>query len=356
MAQKIHYTDNVGAVLDQIVRETAPSETFTIADSNTASFVLPRLQAQSEAARRATAITIPAGDAAKNIDTLQRVWHALSAARASRHALVINVGGGVVTDLGGFAAATYKRGIQCANIPTTLLGAVDAAVGGKTGINFDGYKNQVGAFYPAAHVIVSTIYFDTLPAGEKLSGYAEMLKHALLDSTAATASLLEQDISAMQPGDGRMLELLRHSISVKERIVSQDPEEHGIRKALNLGHTIGHAFEELALQRQAPVPHGYAVAWGLVAECVLSAMLRGFDSALLHTIAGYVRHNYGAFAITCDDYPGLISLMRQDKKNASADAINFTLLDAPGKIATDTVIAPDTIESALDIYRDLMGV
>lgn len=356
MLQKIHYTNEVATTLDALTREISPTSTFVLVDSNTAAFVLPQLRADSEVVRSAEVITIHAGDAAKNIETLQRVWHALSQARASRHALLINVGGGVVTDLGGFAAATYKRGIRCINVPTTLLCAVDAAVGGKTGINFDGYKNQVGAFYPADHVIVSAAYFGTLPAGELLSGYGEMIKHGLLDSDDAVSRLLQFDVNSIKSDPERMLQLLRHSVAVKENIVRQDPTEQGIRKALNLGHTIGHAFEELALRRHAPIPHGYAVAWGLVVECVLSSMLRDFDSTLLHTLAGYVKDLYGVFEITCDDYPELIELMRQDKKNVTADALNFTLLRAPGVIVTDVTVAPATVESALDIYRDLMGI
>lgn len=356
MTQNIHYTNCAGAAIDGIVGRMTPSSIFVITDSNTATFVLPKLVEQSQSIRTATQIGIPAGDASKNADTLQRVWHALSAARASRHALIINVGGGVVTDLGGFAAATYKRGISCINVPTTVLGAVDAAVGGKTGINFDGYKNQVGAFYPASDVIVSSVFFDTLPVSEKLSGYAEMFKHGLLDSDEAVRRLMIFDITAPDHNAAELLDLLHRSVTVKENIVKQDPTEKGIRKALNLGHTIGHAFEEMALHRHDPIPHGYAVAWGLVAECILSSMLQGFDSKLLHTFAEYIRDIYGVFTITCDDYSALIELMRQDKKNLNADAINFTLLRAPGDIVTDVTIDPETIESALDIYRDLMSI
>lgn len=356
MTQNIHYTNSVGAAVDSITRRMAPSSVFVIADSNTAAFVLPKLAEQSQIVRTSTQICIPAGDASKNVETLQRVWHALSLARASRHALIINVGGGVVSDLGGFAAATYKRGIPCINVPTTLLGAVDAAVGGKTGINFDGYKNQVGAFYPATDVIVSSVFFGTLSKSEKLSGYAEMLKHGLLDSDEAVSRLMAYDIIATDHDPDELLELLRQSVAVKENIVKQDPTEQGIRKALNLGHTIGHAFEEMALRRHDPIPHGYAVAQGLVVECVLSSMLQGFDSTLLHTLSQYIRNTYGIFTITCDDYPALIELMRQDKKNLNADAINFTLLRDPGDIVTDATIDPETIESALDIYRDLMGI
>lgn len=356
MAQKVHYTTDAGPVIDSIISRMTPTSTFVIVDSNTATFVLPKLAEQSQSVRTAARIQIPAGDATKNADTLQRVWYALSAARASRLALIINLGGGVVTDLGGFAAATYKRGIPCINVPTTLLGAVDAAVGGKTGINFDGYKNQVGAFYPATDVVVSPAFFGTLPVSEKLSGYAEMLKHGLLDSDKAVHRLMAFDITSPDHDAEELLELLRRSVTVKQDIVKQDPTEHGIRKALNFGHTIGHAFEEMALRRHDPIPHGYAIARGLVVECVLSSMLQGFDSALLHSFAEYIRDTYGVFAVSCDDYPTLVELMRQDKKNLNADAINFTLLRAPGDIVTDITIDPETIESALDIYRDLMGI
>lgn len=345
--------------MSEAVAAIQPKQVFVLADTNTEK--IARSIAGSLAIDGAKLIVIPAGDVNKNLESLSAVWQALTDARATRHDLLINVGGGMVTDLGGFAAATYKRGMPFVNVPTTLLGAVDAAVGGKTGINFGGYKNQVGAFAPAREVIISSVFFKSLPQTELLSGYAEMVKHGLLTSAAEFRRLAELDILAAD--DETMLGLLRTSVQVKEGIVAQDPTEKGLRKALNLGHTVGHAFEELAMERRRPVPHGYAVAWGLVAMAVLSKLTAGLDSETLNRLAAFVRANYNpasvngpALSVTCDDYPTLLSLMRSDKKNADADHITFTLLSAPGHPLINQVVDAPTIQTALDITRDLLGL
>ncbi len=302
----------------------------------------------------AKTVEVAAGDTNKNLESLAALWSFFNTSGATRSSLVINVGGGMVTDMGGFAAATFKRGMRFVNVPTTLLSAVDASVGGKTGINFNGCKNEVGVFAESEAAVISTVFFDTLSREEMLSGYAEMLKHGLLEDRRTFAGLLDYHPEA--DGD-RLLDLLRASVGVKERIVSADLHEHGLRKALNLGHTAGHAFESFAMTvRQLPVPHGYAVAWGMVVELVLSKMLLGFPSDLLHSYAAYVRENYGVFDITCRDYPALLSAMSHDKKNDRSDRINFSLLADAGDVRGDSVVDSETIKAAFDIYCDLMGI
>lgn len=350
--QQLIFTNHVAEALDNILAEIAPAKVFVLADVNTAGLVLPRLQAESKAAAEAETIIVKAGDMNKNLESLSLIWKQLGERGATRHALLVNLGGGVVTDMGAFAAATFKRGIKCVNIPTTLLGAVDAAVGGKTGINFNGLKNEIGAFSLANAVIISTTFFNTLPEQELLSGYAEMLKHGLIADKEIYDSLLRYRIAMADPQ--RLLELLEQSVKVKEDIVRRDPTEQGIRRALNLGHTIGHAFESLALERRSPIPHGYAVAWGLVVELVLSHMKMGFPAEELRRFAAYVLENYGAFDFTCDDYPELLRFMSHDKKNETPDQINFTLLRNIGDLQIDCTATKDEITAALDIYRDLM--
>lgn len=354
--QNVIFTNQVGQTLDRLVAEINPAGTFILVDPNTSAFVLPVLQADSQAAARATVITVPAGDMHKDLDSLRAIWQSLSDNRASRSSLLINVGGGVITDVGGFAAATYKRGIHTINIPTSLLGAVDAAVGGKTAVNFNGLKNQIGLFAPAESVIISSIFFPTLSVQELLSGYGEMIKHALLSSQQTFDDVMKYSVQNPPSDPDRLLNLVRESVSVKQSIVEQDPTEKSLRRALNLGHTIGHAFEALALKRGSAIPHGYAVVWGLVVECVLSNLLEGFSSDTLHTLAAYVRREYGVFDVTCDDYPDLLRYMSQDKKNILPDLINFTLLKAPGEVVLDVTPDRDHITAALDIYRDLMGI
>jgi len=352
--QELIFTNDVSSQLDALIEKYNPSKVFVLVDENTNKMVLPQLVAQSMAVAKASVITIKAGDINKNIESLMHIWSSLVEGGATRKSMLINLGGGVVTDIGGFAGASFKRGIRFVNIPTTLLSAVDAAVGGKTGINFNGYKNEIGAFCEAEAVIISTRYFSTLSHEELLSGYAEMLKHGLISNAEIYNRLLARDVANIDADS--LLQLLQESVMVKKRIVEEDPTEKGIRRALNLGHTAGHAFESLALQRKSPIPHGYAVAWGLVVELVLSHMQLQFPSNELTRLATYIYDNYGAFNVTCDDYPALIEFMRHDKKNDSVNEINFTMLKQVGDIHIDCVASEEDIKTALDIYRDFMHI
>lgn len=356
MKEKLIFTNLVGEVVDGLVAELGNPQIAIVADTNTAQLVLPLLVNESKAVASATVITVKSGDVNKNIETLSDLWKKLIDMEATRNTLLINLGGGVVSDMGGFAAATFKRGMRCINIPTTLLAAVDASVGGKTGINFNGVKNQIGAFSEPVAAVISTIYFNTLPQQEILSGYAEMLKHGLLENPETLAKLLVSSPIYPMLDATRLLPLIEESVLVKSRIVEKDITEAGIRKALNLGHTIGHAFEAYSYSRKSPIPHGYAVAWGLVVELVLSQMILGFPSAELHRFAAYVLDNYGAHEITCDDYNALVAYMRQDKKNSSPDNINFTLLENVGVPRINVNASVEQIGAALDIYRDLMHI
>lgn len=351
MAQNIIFTNEVASALNHIIDTTPHNRLAVIVDENTRRYVLPQICSQHLS--QAAIITIGTGDACKNLDTLTQVWQSLQACGATRKSLVLNLGGGVVTDLGGFAAATFKRGINFVNVPTTLLSAVDAAVGGKTGINFGGLKNEIGCFKEASHVVISTCFFRTLPPEELKSGYAEMLKHGMLSGEQEFTDLLNFDFE--KANADQLLQLLRTSVLVKERIVKEDPFEKGIRRALNLGHTVGHAFESKALHDGKPIPHGYAVAWGLVAEMVLSNNMLGFSSTHLHRLADFVYRHYGAFHITCDHYDELLASMHHDKKSEAGE-INCTLLAACGDVKPGQVIPDQEMRIALDIYRDLLHI
>ena len=356
MPQDLIFTNHVSEAIDRTVSRLGNKPAFVITDTNTASLALPLIAGRCKALATAKTFSLPAGDANKGLDSLSGIWRWLSASGATRSSIVINLGGGMITDIGGFAAATFKRGLRFINVPTTLLGAVDAAVGGKTGINFSGLKNEVGAFAPADAVIISTMFFSSLPPTEVKSGYAEMIKHGLLDGKKALADLLKFDISDPMADPDALLALLEKSVGVKARIVAADPKETGLRKALNLGHTVGHAFESFAMtEMKSPIPHGYAVAWGMVVELILSHMMLRFPAETLHTVAAYVKRTYGYFDIDCDDYPRLIEIMGHDKKNTSPDKINFTLLRSPGQPVTDLTASTDDIRAALDIYRDLLA-
>ncbi len=356
MRQKLIFTNNPAVEIDKIVSDLQPSTTFVITDKTVMANVIPQLKADSRVIKNVRTIVCDSGDINKNIDSVVSIWKYLSGEGATRKSLVLNVGGGMITDMGGFAAATFKRGVRFVNIPTTLLGAVDASVGGKTGVNFNGLKNEVGAFAQAEASVISTVYFSTLPDHELLSGYAEMLKHALLKDVQSFVELLSFDPAARPIDYDRLLSLLEKSVDVKRNIVELDPYEHGLRKALNFGHTIGHAFESFAMKNGSPISHGYAVAWGLLVELILSHMKFNFPSEQLYNYATFVKENYGTFLIDCDDYEILLELMSHDKKNSSPDRINFSMLRSPGDVVIDCCLAKDDIVAAFDIYRDLLGI
>ena len=296
----------------------------------------------------AQTIIIGATDRRKNLDTLVHVWESLQQGKATRHSLLINLGGGMVTDLGGFAASTYKRGINFINIPTTLLAMVDASVGGKTGINFGGLKNEIGVFNDAEFVLLDTNWLRTLDEENIRSGYAEMLKHGLIADETMWAELINFNLA--QPNLRQLAPMLNKSVRIKERIVAEDPHEKGIRKALNLGHTFGHAFESWAMKHQ-PVLHGYAVAFGLIAELYLATTRTDFPTERMHQTVNFIRAYYGSIPITCNDYPELIELMHHDKKNRGNE-INVTLLGGIGDIRIDQTITEEDIKEALDFFRE----
>ena len=350
--QEVILCEELNGALTGAIEKCPHDRLFILTDEHTHRLCLPLL-ADIEALKEATEITIGAEDVHKTLETLASVWQALSQQGATRHSLLINLGGGMVTDLGGFAAATFKRGIAYINIPTTLLAMVDASVGGKTGINFNGLKNEIGAFAPAISVLLETEFLRSLDAHNFFSGYAEMLKHGLISTPQHLDELLAFDTECP---DYRLLkEMVGRSVQVKEDIVAQDPQEHGIRKALNLGHTIGHAFESLALAENRPVLHGYAVAWGLVCELYLSHLKTDFPKERMRQVVQFVRQNYGAFSFTCKQYDRLYELMLHDKKN-TAGIINFTLLKDVGDICLNQTADKDTIFETLDFYRECMGL
>ena len=347
--QKVVIAQDLEQSLEEAVKACEHDRMFILVDETTERCCLPVVEGFG-VLKGAQRIVIGATDTHKTLESLAHVWEELGKGGATRHSLLINIGGGMVTDLGGFAASTFKRGINYINIPTTLLAMVDASVGGKTGINFRGLKNEIGVFSNASTVILDTQFLKTLDAENICSGYAEMLKHGLISNEKMWAELVNFELGSLNLDVSSLKRMLADSVSVKERIVTEDPTEQGIRKALNLGHTIGHAFESLALQRK-PVLHGYAVAWGLVCELYLSSIKTGFPTDKLHQTVGFIKAHYGKMTITCDDYPTLLELMKHDKKNV-ADTINFTLLGGIGDIRINQTATKEEIYEALDFYRE----
>lgn len=350
--QEVIICQHFNTELSQKLSAHSYDKIFILTDEHTFRLCLPLLQ-DIALLKDAEQIVIGPEDVHKNLETLAYAWNQLSSRGATRHSLLINLGGGMVTDLGGFAAATFKRGIACINIPTTLLSMIDAAVGGKTGINFNGLKNEIGSFYPADQVMIDSQFLKTLDMPNLLSGYGEMLKHGLISQPSHWSELLTFDFDHI---DYALLQkLIGQSVQVKEDIVEKDPYEQNIRKALNFGHTIGHAFESFALKTNHPVLHGYAVAWGMVCELYLSHIRCGFPKEALRTTIQFIKENYGSLYFTCDDYECLYDFMKHDKKNASCGVINFTLLGGIGDIRINQTASQEEIYELLDFYRETMG-
>lgn len=351
MKQKVILSRDLTREIENAIEAIAPDRLFVLTDDTTERCCRPLLDSCPHL-RGIRSIVIGSTDTHKNLDTLASVWQQLGERGGTRHSMLINLGGGMVTDLGGFAASTFKRGIAYINIPTTLLAMVDASVGGKTGINFNGLKNEIGVFSEAGRVIIDTRFLKTLDRANLCSGYAEMLKHGLISRTDTWTELLDFDLA--DPDWEHLQRMVEESIKVKERIVTEDPHEKGIRKALNTGHTAGHAIESLALAEQRPILHGYAVAWGIVCELYLSHLKQNFPLDKMRQTIGFIKDNYGVFAFDCHAYERLYELMKHDKKN-TADSINFTLLGDIGDIRLDQTADKKTIFAMLDFYREVMG-
>lgn len=375
MKQKVIISKNLEQEIQSGIEAVGPDKLFILCDTTTAELCYPVVK-DFKCLSEAKLIVIGATDTEKNLDSLSHVWDDLQKGGATRHSMMICLGGGMITDLGGFAASTFKRGIHFINIPTTLLSMVDASVGGKTGINFGGLKNEIGVFNNSDVVILDTQFLKTLDNENICSGYAEMLKHGLIyngeDTERMWSELINFDISEATSADSEvrnkalatLQRMVAESVQVKEHVVEIDPHEHGIRKALNVGHTMGHAFESFAMSSGKrhdgvinsaihPVLHGYAVAYGMVAELYLSCIKTGFPQDKMRQTVSYIKKYYGRMPITCDDYPTLFELMTHDKKNV-AGTINFTLLSNIGKdgIMINQTATREEIYEALDFYRE----
>ena len=283
----------------------------------------------------------------KSLETVQQIWDWFFELGLTRRDEVVAVGGGALTDMVGFACATYKRGVPYVNVPTTLLAMVDASTGGKTGINYYGLKNSIGAFYPPKETIIDTKWLETLPVKEFLSGFGEVLKTGLLDA-ALWPDVLQYDLERMPLEE--LKPLIERCLQVKERIVKADLKEEGLRKILNLGHTFGHALEEVSL---GTMPHGYAVVYGMIAELYLSVTKLGCEKEPLQQLTQVMLHYYGRPQCKCSDREKLVRLMQQDKKNERAAEINCTLLRGVGEPVINQVITPDEALEALDYLFSL---
>jgi len=338
------YSIEIGNIFDSSLEEIltsrfSDSKKIIIADENTYEHCVPHLVSNFGAFSNAEVIVVPAGEANKTLEMCHQLLETLSDYRVQRSDVIINVGGGMITDLGGFIASIYKRGIAFINIPTSLLAMVDASAGGKTGVDLGSFKNQVGTFSHPELVVCHPEFLETLPSSESLSGMAEMLKHGLIadaDHWNALKNIDPKDIDAS---------LIAHSVGIKNNIVLQDFKETGLRKALNFGHTIGHGIEGYFLQHLAK-SHGYCVAQGMLAEVELARLGGHLSLEEAQIISNTIDQKYPRLTLESTAIETILSLLRHDKKNKGA-TINFTVLRGIGDAVIDQHFEHALIEQAL---------
>ncbi|WP_207422923.1 3-dehydroquinate synthase [Desertivirga brevis] len=334
--------------LKNLLQSSNYTKIFFLTDTNTSEHCLPVIQKHIPELDTYDIIEIDPGEENKNIDYCIGVWQNLLDFGADRNSLMINLGGGVITDMGGFAASTFKRGIDFIQIPTTLLSQVDASVGGKTGIDLGSVKNIVGTFAQPKAVFISAEFLKTLDKRQLVSGFAEVIKHGFI----ADKSYLEQ-LKAISP-ETITPELVYHSIEIKNRVVTTDPYEKGLRKTLNFGHTIGHAIESYSLLNDKdPLLHGEAIAAGMICEAYLSNKYNTLSESGLKELIEIIRSIFPDYAFTEDTYPAIIDFMKNDKKNTSGN-IGFALLKDLGVCDYNNYLTEDKILESLDFYNNLI--
>tara|TARA_R110002124_G_scaffold89436_7_gene228561 strand:+ start:98 stop:1132 length:1035 start_codon:yes stop_codon:yes gene_type:complete len=319
------------------------SKVFVITDKNTRKYCYPKIKS---ALPKHHVVTVPAGEEHKVLASCEKIWEEMTNAQLDRHALVLNIGGGVIGDMGGFCAAVYKRGIDFIQIPTTLLSQVDASVGGKLGIDFRGLKNHIGVFQIPKSVLIDPAFLDTLSYRELRSGFGEVIKHCLIADSKKWEAIRTIDFEKQQWAD-----LIAHSVKIKQEVVDKDPKEKGLRKILNFGHTLGHAVETHFLSKDLKFKllHGEAIAVGMVMEAFIAFQRKMIDQKLLSQIEEFVFATYGKTNLGLDDIEPILELTHQDKKNRG-NQIRFSLLDGAGSCAFDVVVSKTEMRKAIAYY------
>jgi len=342
----IYFQQDAFEELNSYLSENKPSKIIVLVDKNTKKDCLPYFESKLKTSIQTVIVEINAGEIHKDINTCVDVWKALAELNTDRKSLMINLGGGMVTDLGGFVASTFKRGIKFINIPTTLLSMVDASVGSKTGVDLGTLKNLVGLFSNPEMVVIDTKFLDTVTKRELHSGLAEVIKYGLTYDINLWDSIKKND-----PFNSHLDEIIYRSIEIKNEVVIQDPKENGLRKVLNFGHTIGHAIESFFLESEdkETLTHGEAIAIGMVIESYFSYKLFNFPQKELSIIKSKIIELFGKIEIRKEDYASIISLMKYDKKNIGS-SVNFVLLNNLADFNIDCKVSNDLLIEGFRYY------
>ncbi len=341
----ILFSKSIAQDLAQVLKECSYSRIFVLTDENTKVHCLPKII--SSIPDDTIHFTIPAGEINKNLNTCTQIWSEMTAAQLDRKALLLNLGGGVLGDMGGFCASIYKRGIRFINIPTTLLSQVDASVGGKLGVDFQGLKNHLGVFNEPETVLIAPEFLETLPHQELRSGFAEIMKHGLIRDKSYFENL---DLNHWE--NSNWTELIRHSVEIKKSVVLEDPKEAGLRKILNYGHTIGHAFETYYLDGPKHLLHGEAIAAGMICEGWLSSKKLSFSETELKQIEKAFLTIFGKIQIESTEIESILDFCLQDKKN-EGNTLMFSLLNSIGDCTYNIPVSREEIRESIAYYQSL---
>ena len=329
--------------------EFSEHKIFVLVDENSRKYCLPRLMSNIQLFQKVHIIEVPVGEEIKNIDTCQRLWQELADNNADRNSILINLGGGIISDLGGFVATSFKRGIRYLNIPTTLLSMVDASIGGKVGVDMSGLKNQIGFFSNPQVVFIIPEFLDTLPEHQLRSGFAEVIKHSVIYEKHYWDNLSSQNFEDIKDWK----EIIEWSVEIKNYFVMEDPLDTGFRKVLNFGHTIGHSIETFSLHHDdEPLLHGEAVAAGLICEIYLSNKFSKFPKSEMDEVIPYIATNFQQYPLRSGNFDLIIDIMKHDKKN-TGDTFNFTLLTSIGNSLINQEIDVNLILESLRFYQSL---
>jgi 3-dehydroquinate synthase len=341
----VHFQEKGYEALNELIAKKKYSKLFVLVDENTMDYCYPRFIQFVQASQPIEVIEIESGEKHKNLETCSGIWQAMTELGADRKSLLITLGGGVITDMGGFVASTYKRGIDFVNVPTTLLSMVDASVGGKTGVDLGVLKNQIGLFVNPETVIVDSEYLDTLNDREMRSGMAEIIKYGL----TYDIQLLDQ---VKYYNHLKNNDLIHRSIEIKNEVVLEDPKEKGVRKILNFGHTLGHAIESFYLESEAKesLKHGEAIGIGIICESYISSKLLQFPESKVAEVRELILNTYDKVTIDSKDFPAIIDLLKHDKKNVNGN-VNFVLLNDFEQYQLDCIVPEALIIESLEYYN-----
>lgn len=344
----VHFNEHCYTELNNYISENKPSTIFVLVDENTMEHCYPLFMSKLKTNAKIEVIEINSGEDNKNLDTCTGLWNVLTELGADRKSLLINVGGGVITDMGGFVASTFKRGISFINVPTTLLSMVDASVGGKTGVDLGVLKNQIGVFSNPEMVLVDTTYLQTVSSRELISGMAEIIKYGLTYDFKLWLEIIKCNYFNIS---GKT-DLIYRSIEIKNEVVKKDPKENGLRKILNFGHTLGHAIESHHLESEhlKTLTHGEAIAIGMITEAYLSHKILNFPEQSLKDVKENILNIFDKVEIKENEYPAILELLKHDKKNSSG-RVNFVLLNDLEKFQLNCEVEEKLLIESLNYYQ-----